>query len=301
MFKKASSDMDVHLSNKDTTTIKLVPPSSIPGLTHKFNVLEPPEKSTSSQQSRQSTPGSEESNSPTEMNTYKKMNEKPPLIKRIAMGLTGTSHSTEDDSCLLVNEILASNSPSSPSNRPLSGGYVNENITEGDTKYPSKQISNANIFKNDIVENISSNLKKHLELGHTILSKGCVDSEIKPKRISQISSSSSSSCPLGNETNTVSSGYTPPPLPERTDSLNNKEEGELRLAPWFQAGIPREIALEILAQEPIGAFMVRESTSKSGCFALSLRVPRTFQPTGIAHYLIVRTNKGYKIKVTTPT
>lgn len=70
-----------------------------------------------------------------------------------------------------------------------------------------------------------------------------------------------------------------------------------RLAPWFQAGIPREIALEILAQEPVGAFMVRESTSKPGCFALSLRVPRSFQPTGIAHYLIIRANKGYKIKV----
>lgn len=43
--------------------------------------------------------------------------------------------------------------------------------------------------------------------------------------------------------------------------------------------------------------MVRESTSKPGCFALSLRVPREFQPLGIAHYLILRTNKGYKIKV----
>jgi len=43
--------------------------------------------------------------------------------------------------------------------------------------------------------------------------------------------------------------------------------------------------------------MVRESTSKPGCYAYSLRVPRDFQPTGIAHYLIMRTNKGYKIKV----
>jgi len=43
--------------------------------------------------------------------------------------------------------------------------------------------------------------------------------------------------------------------------------------------------------------MVRESTSKPGCYALSLRVPRDFQPSGIAHYLIMRTNKGYKIKV----
>lgn len=59
----------------------------------------------------------------------------------------------------------------------------------------------------------------------------------------------------------------------------------------------REITLEVLGQEPVGAFMVRESTSKPGCYALSLRVPRDFQPSGIAHYLIMRTMKGYKIKV----
>lgn len=62
----------------------------------------------------------------------------------------------------------------------------------------------------------------------------------------------------------------------------------------------REITLEVLSQEPEGAFMVRESTSKPGCYALSLRVPREFQPSGIAHYLIMRTNKGYKIKVSLP-
>ena len=59
----------------------------------------------------------------------------------------------------------------------------------------------------------------------------------------------------------------------------------------------REIALEVLSHEPVGAFMVRESTSKPGCYALSLRVPRDFTVSGIAHYLIVKTNKGYKIKV----
>lgn len=33
---------------------------------------------------------------------------------------------------------------------------------------------------------------------------------------------------------------TPPPLPERSDSLLDKpEESELKKAPWFQAGIPR--------------------------------------------------------------
>lgn len=127
-------------------------------------------------------------------------------------------------------------------------------------------------------------------------SPASTEHELKSKRISQISSSSGGSCPQTGTENNVNTP-TPPPLPERTDSLNNREEGELRMAPWFQAGIPREITLEVLGQEPVGAFMVRESTSKPGCFALSLRVPRDFQPTGIAHYLIMRTNKGYKIKV----
>lgn len=55
--------------------------------------------------------------------------------------------------------------------------------------------------------------------------------------------------------------------------------------------------MEVLKNEPIGSFIVRESTTKSGCFALSLRVPREFQPRGIAHYLILKTGRGYKIKV----
>ncbi|XP_037512384.2 EGFR adapter protein, partial [Rhipicephalus sanguineus] len=87
-----------------------------------------------------------------------------------------------------------------------------------------------------------------------------------------------------------------PAPPRRHDSLNVNEEEELREAPWYQAGIPREIALEVLSQEPIGSFLVRQSSTKPGCFALSLRVPRSIQPSGIAHYLIMHTNRGYKIK-----
>lgn len=62
---------------------------------------------------------------------------------------------------------------------------------------------------------------------------------------------------------------------------------------WFR----REISLEILQQEPVGSFLVRHSTSKPGCYALSLRVPKDYQATAIAHYLIVQTNRGFKIKV----
>jgi hypothetical protein len=45
--------------------------------------------------------------------------------------------------------------------------------------------------------------------------------------------------------------------------------------------------------------MVRESESVAGTLALSVRVPTSFQSDGIAHYIILNTQDGYKIKVTT--
>lgn len=82
---------------------------------------------------------------------------------------------------------------------------------------------------------------------------------------------------------------------KRIEGLSQKEQDELKEFAWFQAGIPREISLELLLRKNPGDFLVRESTTKPGCFALSLRVP----PPGpkVAHYLIVKTSRGYKIKV----
>nr|XP_024217879.1 tensin-4-like [Halyomorpha halys] len=154
----------------------------------------------------------EEADSPTELNSCRRLADKPPLVKRLAMGTTPTEEESTPPPLII----------------------------------PSKTVDMDN------------------------------------NRVSD-----------GSDSKIVG----PPAPPERTDSLNNRpEDGELKTAPWFQAGIPREITLEVLGQEPVGSFMVRESTSKPGCFALSLRVPHEFQPLGIAHYLILRTNKGYKIK-----
>lgn len=75
-------------------------------------------------------------------------------------------------------------------------------------------------------------------IGNNLPSSGG-DTDFKNKRRSQISTSSSS-VPADGSTHGSTPTPTPPPLPERTDSLNNRcEEGELRKAPWFQAGIPR--------------------------------------------------------------
>lgn len=87
-----------------------------------------------------------------------------------------------------------------------------------------------------------------------------------------------------------------PILPLRNDALTLDEQNDLKGAPWFQAGLPREISLEVLTRQSPGAFLVRQSESKMGCFALSLRVPPP-SPCKVAHYLILRTQRGFKIKV----
>ena len=55
--------------------------------------------------------------------------------------------------------------------------------------------------------------------------------------------------------------------------------------------------MSVLANEPLGSFMVRNSESQPGTLALSVRVPKAFHPLGITHYIIVRLEAGYQIKV----
>ena len=55
--------------------------------------------------------------------------------------------------------------------------------------------------------------------------------------------------------------------------------------------------MTVLANEPLGSFMVRRSETQPGALALSVRVPPTFHPLGITHYIIVRVEGGHQIKV----
>lgn len=59
----------------------------------------------------------------------------------------------------------------------------------------------------------------------------------------------------------------------------------------------REFILKCLLSQPEGAFILRFSESKRRCLALSVRVPFTHNPTGVSHYLIIRNENGFKIKV----
>ena len=55
--------------------------------------------------------------------------------------------------------------------------------------------------------------------------------------------------------------------------------------------------MSVLAKEPLGSFMVRNSETHPGTLALSVRVPDTFHPLGITHYIINMLENGYQIKV----
>ena len=55
--------------------------------------------------------------------------------------------------------------------------------------------------------------------------------------------------------------------------------------------------MSVLAKEPLGSFMVRNSESQPGTLALSVCVPDTFHPLGITHYIINMLENGYQIKV----
>lgn len=74
---------------------------------------------------------------------------------------------------------------------------------------------------------------------------------------------------------------------------DSKNDFVLKDAEWFQSGIPREIAEEILRQEGEGSFIVRSSQSNPGCYALSMKGPKS----NILNFLIEEDSKGVYFQV----
>ena len=69
-------------------------------------------------------------------------------------------------------------------------------------------------------------------------------------------------------------------------------------AAWYQPHMARDLAVRIVSACPVGAFIVRRSVThgERGALALTVRVPRSFNGTGILHYLVVVNEAGYRIK-----
>ncbi|KFB38286.1 AGAP006893-PA-like protein [Anopheles sinensis] len=216
---------------------------------------------------------SEEENSPTELNTCRKLTEKPPLVKRLTMGILRTA----EDSRPLVHSS-SSPSSSSSSSQTISDGYVNEGIC-ADTAETS--LSTTVFTTNKISAPNGTSPTMSTPTTTTTTAMGGVTSRNPLSPGTSFGGGHGSILldaggPRYNHTATTL--LYPPAVPIRNDSLSLKEQHELKGAPWFQAGIPREISLEVLSRQNPGAFLVRQSTTKPGCFALSLRVPTAGDP-----------------------
>ena len=59
----------------------------------------------------------------------------------------------------------------------------------------------------------------------------------------------------------------------------------------------RELLVRNLLKHEDGAFVVRLSESKKNCLVLSVKVPANHNASCISHYVIVRNEAGYRIKV----
>ncbi|XP_055595361.1 EGFR adapter protein-like [Uranotaenia lowii] len=217
--------------------------------------------------SSSSANSSEEDNSPTEMNNCLKFAEKPTLIKRFALGFL---RATEENLPLMCDHHKSS--PTSPQKKL--NDILSEDIYNLDRIVSSK-------FGDSCRQSLATG--RPLPAAAVPSFRPDVEYEFRRNVLMRRQTNSANSSPKRFIPNI-----------KRTDSLNSIEDNDLDSASWFQAGLPREISLEVLTEQAPGAFLVRRSTTKHGCFALSLRVP----PPGpkVVHYLILRTERGYKIK-----
>jgi hypothetical protein len=108
---------------------------------------------------------------------------------------------------------------------------------------------------------------------------------------------SSSNANIKSYTNSTPSAnrYSYVPVINKSDQFNTSNE-DLNDVNWYHPNMPRENVQNYLANREIGSFIIRLSNTCKDCFALSIRVPYFANQNGIAHYLIIKNTKGYKLK-----
>ncbi|XP_016981385.1 uncharacterized protein LOC108046289 isoform X2 [Drosophila rhopaloa] len=222
------------------------------------------------------TPSSDEDNSPTELNSCKRLADKPPLVKRLTMGLLRHN----EESRPLVGDMTPLSAPLDI--QPVySNGYINED-SYIDSKFGDS--CRQSLTAIPMLDNVNLNDNNEFNL--------------KKRYLRETSSANSSPKIFANRLrmNQGASAQRSSSLANAFGNVGGEEEDlDLKDACWYQAGISRDIAVEVLQSKSPGAFLVRKSSSKPGCYALTLRVPSPPGPK-IANYIILRSPRGYKIK-----
>ncbi|KAH8302665.1 hypothetical protein KR044_009325, partial [Drosophila immigrans] len=237
------------------------------------------------------TPSSDEDNSPTELNNCKRLTDKPPLVKRLTMGLL---RHNEESRPLVGNVTPLSGVPlKGDDSQPIySNGYINED-SYIDSKFGDS--CRQSLTAIPMLDNVNLNDNSEFNL--------------KKRYLRETSSANSSPKIFANRlrmNNAAAAAAATLAANQRSSSLANtanssgsgseeEADADLKDACWYQAGISRDIAVEVLQSKSPGAFLVRKSSSKPGCYALTLRVPSPPGPN-IANYIILRSPRGYKIK-----
>jgi hypothetical protein len=88
--------------------------------------------------------------------------------------------------------------------------------------------------------------------------------------------------------------------PQQQQQHNHKSSSEMETEDlssnsWYQSGLLGKFSLEMLKHQCPGSFIIHKRSCKSANFILSLRVPSQ-KTTKVAHYLILQSKRGYRIK-----
>ncbi|XP_030567815.1 tensin-1 [Drosophila novamexicana] len=241
------------------------------------------------------TPSSDEDNSPTELNNCKRLTDKPPLVKRLTMGLL--RHNEESRPLVAnVTPLSAAALLKGENSQPIySNGYINED-SYIDSKFGDscrQSLTAIPMLDNvNLNDNSEFNLKKRY-LRETSSANSSPKIFANRLRVNNAAAAAAAAAAATLAANQRSSSL----ANTHSHELEAEEESdtELKDACWYQAGISRDIAIEVLQSKSPGAFLVRKSSSKPGCYALTLRVPSPPGPK-IANYIILRSPRGYKIK-----
>ncbi|CAI2331406.1 unnamed protein product [Caenorhabditis sp. 36 PRJEB53466] len=179
----------------------------------------------------------------------------------------------------------------------------------------SSSTSSVNPKRMSTIEPSTPTKEQLLHLQKQMRCASPVPEEPRPSELCSIGSTTTSTSSVASSSSVSSNGTSPstatspvPPPPQSALVFDDKLgewiypidsaiTAQLDNCSYF-VGMPSRDSLAYnLLSQPEGAFVIRYSESKSKCLALSMRVPVTHNPSGISHYLIIRNEHGFRLKL----